>query len=44
MEKRNFWKGFACGIGTFFLVILAIILFFIMRKPVINKGKPKGRR
>ena len=26
------------------LVILAIILFFIMRKPVINKGKPKGRR
>ena len=26
------------------LVILAIILFFVMRKPVINKGKPKGRR
>ena len=26
------------------LVIMAIILFFIMRKPVINKGKPKGRR
>lgn len=26
------------------LVILAIILFFIMRKPVVNKGKPKGRR
>ena len=26
------------------LVIMAIILFFVMRKPVINKGKPKGRR
>ena len=26
------------------LVILAIILFFIMRKPVVNRGKPKGRR
>ncbi len=26
------------------LVIQAIILFFIMRKPVVNKGKPKGRR
>ena len=26
------------------LVILAIILFFVMRKPVVNKGKPKGRR
>lgn len=26
------------------LVILAIILFFVLRKPVVNKGKPKGRR
>ena len=26
------------------LVIMAIILFFVLRKPVVNKGKPKGRR
>lgn len=26
------------------LVIMAIVLFFILRKPVVNKGKPKGRR
>ena len=26
------------------LVVLAVILFFVMRKPVVNKGKPKGRR
>ena len=26
------------------LIILAVILFFVMRKPVVNRGKPKGRR
>ena len=26
------------------LVIMAVILFFVLRKPVVNKGKPKGRR
>ena len=26
------------------LVIMGIILFFVLRKPVVNKGKPKGRR
>ena len=26
------------------IVILLVILFFIMRKPVVNRGKPKGRR
>ena len=26
------------------LIVLLIVFFFIYRKPVINKGKPKGRR
>ena len=26
------------------IIILAVVLFFVMRKPVVNRGKPKGRR
>ena len=26
------------------LVVLAVIMFIVYRKPVVNKGKPKGRR
>ena len=26
------------------LIVLLVILFFIMRKPVVNRGRPKGRR
>ena len=32
------------GIVVFTLIVLAIVTVYIYRKPVINKGKPKGRR
>ena len=36
--------GVITTIAVVALVIMAIVLFFVYRKPVVNKGKPKGRR
>ena len=48
VEKRYYSSDNDYGVLTTIvvvtLVILLIVLFFIYRKPVVNKGKPKGRR
>ena len=48
-EEKSFYShdadyGVITTIVVVTLVILLIILFFVYRKPVVNKGKPKGRR
>ena len=32
------------AVGSIILVIVLIALLVVYRKPVVNKGKPKGRR